>query len=58
MVEVVWQAFAEALHLPGAGASPASPFNAKFQTDLLFLGDAIAIRAMDMSSEYSLLVKA
>ena len=54
----VCQAFEKAPNFPAAGASPASPFNEKIQVGLLFVDAAIALRAMDSRSEYSLSVKA
>ena len=45
----------KAPHLPIAGASSVSSSNDGFQVDLLFSGDAITLRLMDVSSAYSLL---
>ena len=52
----VRRAFGEAPHLPVAGTSPVSPFNEKPQLVLLFLDDAIALDALDISYEFSLLI--
>ena len=38
-------------HLPIAGNSLASSFNEQLQVDMLFLYDAIALRAMDVYSK-------
>ena len=54
----VCRAFDKAPRIPIAGTSTASAFNEKLQIDLLFLGDIIALRIMDMFSKYSLLIPA
>ena len=51
------QAFDKAPHLPVAGAPAVFSFNEKAQVGLLYLGDIIAFRGMDMHSMYSLLVR-
>ena len=48
-------AYDMAPHIPIAGTSSSYAFSAKFQVHLLFLGTAIALRAMDASSELFLL---
>ena len=50
-------AFGKTPHVLIAGASAASMFNEEVQADLLFLGDTIAMRAMDMFPKYSLLLQ-
>ena len=40
-------------HVPIAGAAAVSAFNEKVQVGLLFLGDLVVVRAMDIFSEYS-----
>ena len=55
--EVVCQAFEKAPHLPVAGTSSAMPLNEKLQVYLLVLDETVALRAMDMCSKYSVLVK-
>ena len=52
----VCRSFAKAPHDPIAGASTVSMFNGKAQAGLPFLGDIIALRAMDMFSKYSFLL--
>ena len=52
----VWKALEEAPHVPIAGASPASMFNEKVQVGLPFCDDIIALRAMDISPKYLLLL--
>ena len=42
--------------VPIAASSTASMFNEKVQVDLLFLGDSIALRDMDMYFKYSLML--
>ena len=44
----VRRVFDEVPHVPIAGASTASMFSGKVQVDILFLGDIIALRTMDM----------
>ena len=44
----------KAPHVPVAGTSTVFRFNEKSREDLLFSGDIIALRAMDVSSQYSL----
>ena len=51
----VCAALEKAPNLPVAGTSLAPSFNAKVQADLLFLGNVIALHAMDLYSKYSLL---
>ena len=45
-------------HAPGAGTSAGSTSNGKLLVDLVFLDDLIALRAMDVFSEYYLLFSA
>ena len=45
------QASKKAPCAPAAGDSPASSLNEKFQVDLPFLGDVVALHAMDVSSK-------
>ena len=52
----VRRAFDKAPHAPIAGTPTASVSNEKLQADLLFPGDLIALRAMDVFSKYSLLI--
>ena len=47
-------AFDKAPHLPAADTSSASPPNAKLRSDLLFLDDTMAPRAMDVYPRYPL----
>ena len=51
----VCRAFDQAPHVPHAGDSVGSMFNAKAQVDLLFLDDLLASHAMDMFSKIALL---
>ena len=54
----VWQCeMCQAPLLPLAGASTSSSFNENVQVDLLFPDDVIALRAIGLYSEYSLLVR-
>ena len=53
----VCRAFDKAPHLPAAGTSPVSSFREKLQAGLLLLDNAVALRAMDVSSECSLMVQ-
>ena len=48
----------KAPEIPTVDTSTASAFKGKLQVGLLFLGNAIALRAMDVYSEYPLLVPA
>ena len=50
------KAFEKAPHAPIAGTLRVSMFNEKVQVDLPFLGDLIALHAMDTFSRYSLLL--
>ena len=52
----VCRALDKAPHVPNAGTSAVPMFNEKAQVDLPFLGDLVALRAMDMFSKYSLLL--
>ena len=52
----VRRAFDKAPHVPNAGTCAVSMFCEKVRVDLLFLGDLIVLHAMDMFSEYSLLL--
>ena len=51
----VCKTFDKVPHIPIAGTSSASPFNGKVGVDLLYLDGAIALRAVDVVSKYSLL---
>ena len=44
-------------HVPTAGTSSVSASNKKVHVDLLFRGDAISVRAMEVNSLYSLLAR-
>ena len=44
-------AFDRAPHVPIAGTPSVSAPNGKLQVDLLFLGDIVALRVMDVSSK-------
>ena len=46
----------KAPHVPISGTPTASMFNEKVQVDLLFLGDIVALRAMDTYTKNSLLL--
>ena len=52
----VRRAFDKEPHAPIAGMSTAATSNEKLQADLLFLDDVIASHAMDVFSEYPLLI--
>ena len=54
----VCEAFDKAPHVPTARTSTVAAFNEKVQVDLLFLGNLIVLRAMDLFSENSLLLPA
>ena len=52
------RAFGQASQIPIAGTPTAPAFNGELQVGLLFLDDAIALRAMDAYSKYPLLIPA
>ena len=52
----VCQAFDRAPHVPAAGTSIVAMLSEKLLADLLFLGDIIALRLMDVFSKYSFLI--
>ena len=52
----VCQAFGKAPHAPAAGASTVAAYSEKLQVALLFVGDIIALRIMDVFSKYSFLI--
>ena len=52
----VRRAFGEAPHLPVAGTPPVSPFDENPRLVMLFLEDAIALDALDVSYEFSRLI--
>ena len=54
----VCRASRRAPHVPIAGTSTVSTFKNKMQVDLLFLGDIIVLRVMDVFSKYSPLTPA
>ena len=51
-------AFDRAPHAPIAGAAAVAMFNDEVQADLLFLGDIIAVHALDVFSKHFLLIPA
>ena len=53
----VCKAFETAPHIPISGTSSVSMFNERLQMDLLFVGDIIAPRIMDVFSKYSILTR-
>ena len=50
----VCKALDKAPHTPIGGTSTVATFNEKLQVDLLFLGDLIVLRIMDVFSRYSI----
>ena len=50
------RAFDQSPHIPIAATSTESMSRGELEADLLILGDAIALRAVDVFSKYSLLI--